>query len=84
MVCHHNVNEEDILHQCAYCGINISDFEWLSEFFGSNHYKVTSCTCGKENRVKIQFCGSGHDNFNQEKNLEMKIEHYRFDKSFFK
>ena len=35
------------MYECMYCGVDLNEKEWISEFSGSKHYKVTECTCGK-------------------------------------
>ena len=55
------VNEEDLKDICVYCSENLSDAEWQSEFLCNTHYKTTLCNCGKKISVKVDFLGSGHD-----------------------
>ena len=83
MTAHHVVQEGNIIKQCIYCGRDLSSERWDNEISGSHFYKTLKCRCGKVCRVKINYLSSGHDNFNKEKNLEMKIEHFRHDKKFF-
>jgi|TARA_Y100000310_G_C20022239_1_gene507929 hypothetical protein len=37
--------------------------EWRSEFEGEIHYKTTNCDCGKVMTVRVNFHGSGDDNW---------------------
>jgi len=80
----HIIQESDILDQCIYCGKEIQDSDWNSIFFAGHHYKIVKCKCGKENSVKCKFHGSGHDEFTNEKDLEIILKQFRYDKSFFK
>ncbi len=51
---------------CIYCAEN-SDMEWDSEFMGEHHYKSFICEhCGSTNTLKVEFQGSGHDDFGVE------------------
>jgi len=76
----HLVREEDSVIECLYCGKDLNKREWDSEFCGMLHYKIIECECGKKNRVKHPTLGSGHDNFNDDKNLEVRVGNYRFAK----
>ena len=55
---------------CDYCGkpINLE-----SEHECELHYKTIKCKCGKKVVMKVNFHGSGHDNFIKSK-LEDKIK----------
>jgi len=46
--------------RCGYCAKELSE-EWDSEWSGSIHYKVNSCSCGKKHWLIVDFLGSGHD-----------------------
>ena len=55
---------------CPYCRTELHEQEWKSEFSISKHYKTTDCKkCGKRISVPVNFHGSGHDNWREEKNL---------------
>jgi len=70
MTVHHLVNEETIKQQCIYCGNNLSDKKWISEFDFPRHYKTFLCKCGKRLRIMAPFYGSGHDNWPNGKKTE--------------
>lgn len=53
---------KDIKDQCPYCGREIKN-DWKSQFEIEMHYKRIKCACGKENVVKVDFLGSGHDDW---------------------
>lgn len=48
---------------CIYCGEPLDSEKWSSVFAQVNHYKCVLCKCGKENCVKVDFIGSGHDSW---------------------
>jgi len=59
----------------------MDDKPWISSFSGKIHYKEIKCSvCGKTNRVKVDFAGSGHDSWDKtnkwldELNKNHKIE----------
>jgi hypothetical protein len=45
----------------CYCGNELKEAEWKSTFVASQHYKSTTCDCGRDVRVIVSFGGSGHD-----------------------
>lgn len=53
---------------CRYCPQDFQDVvEWKSEFHGELHYKSTKCGgCGRNNTIRVDFHGSGHDAFSSE------------------
>ncbi|MBW3003589.1 hypothetical protein KY328_03310 [Candidatus Woesearchaeota archaeon] len=60
----HLVKSEQIKDVCPYCGKDLEDVSgWRSEFHLEMHYKKIKCSCGKENLVKVDFHGSGHDDW---------------------
>ena len=64
MPVHHLINEIDQLAKCPYCKDHLNKNEWESFFELQHHYKETSCNkCGKMIRVKVDFEGSGHDDW---------------------
>jgi hypothetical protein len=59
---HHLMKEEDMNSRCIYCNSIIDIKEWKSEFERFFHYKAVRCgRCKKENRLRVYFSGSGHD-----------------------
>ncbi len=67
---HHLIGEEDFKRLCPYCGRDVKPthaHKWHSEFIAEAHYKTLACRCGKELRIKVDFHGSGHDNWNKKK-----------------
>ena len=73
MTAHHIITEEHTIAQCPYCGKkNPPNFKSLHEL--RFHYKVMTCSCGKEIRIKFHD-GSGHDRFNEKvKNLDALVK----------
>ena len=60
----HLFKSENIREQCPYCGRDLKDKSgWKSDFHSELHYKKIVCKCGKENFVKVDFHGSGHDDW---------------------
>ena len=59
---HHLVNEEEVFEKCLYCGKKF-DKEWKSNFDVLKHYKQVVCSCGKINKIRVKFHGSGHDDW---------------------
>lgn len=59
---HHLVGE---IHQkifCIYCKRDIPSEKWESEWHAETHYKTLNCDCcGKKLHIKMDFHGSGHD-----------------------
>ena len=52
------------LTQCRKCGNDLEDKPWQSNWEGAQHYKTNTCDrCGKKNWVKVDFEGSGHDDW---------------------
>ena len=71
-----DITHNSVLLRCEYCDSALEG-EWEPEFSesGAQYYKTTTCVvsdCGKKNRVKQEFLGSGHDSVvgNQETELE--------------
>jgi hypothetical protein len=59
---HHLIKDDFSNRTCPYCFVDLNgDTEsvWESEL----HYKEIDCQCGKRVRMKVDFAGSGHDNF---------------------
>jgi hypothetical protein len=70
MSAHHLLKSNDLEFICPYCRTELHEHEWKSEFSVSKHYKSTKCKkCNKNVHVKVNFQGSGHDNWREEKNL---------------
>lgn len=48
--------------KCRLCGNDLANQPWHSEWDGPQHYKTNLCNkCGKKTWVKVNFEGSGHD-----------------------
>lgn len=62
----HLVKEQDNKWNCLYCSTELSANNWKSIWEGQFHYKETRCNCGKKHRVKVDFCGSGHDDWDEQ------------------
>ena len=63
---HHLVKEQENIWHCLYCNKELSANDWKSIWEGEFHYKETRCKCGKKHRVKVDFCGSGHDEWDKQ------------------
>lgn len=63
---HHLVKEGGNPWHCLYCSTELSANDWQSVWESQFHYKVTRCKCGKKQRVKVNFCGSGHDDWDEQ------------------
>lgn len=60
----HHVKSDQLKEICPYCGKSLNKAnDWRSEFHIDMHYKKLVCSCGKENIVKVDFLGSGHDDW---------------------
>ena len=68
---HHMIRKVEKEGQCIYCNETLDAQKWESEFAPRNHYKCVICKCGKENCVKVDFVGTGHDNWS---GLEKKVK----------
>ncbi len=69
----HLIDSKDVnlLLKCMYCGNGLDDRK--SEFLENNHYKTIDCSgCGKTHTTKVDFLGSGHDNWYEE--LKEKLQ----------
>ena len=73
MSVHHLLTEKDLKIICPYCKASIKENEWKSHFELEHHYKTTECKCGETISIKVDFHGSGHDNWNK-KSLENAIK----------
>lgn len=55
----------DLGKKCLYCKKELDSSLWSSHWDAlhheEHHYKLIKCGCGKKNWVKMDFCGSGHD-----------------------
>ncbi|PIN73449.1 hypothetical protein COV20_04460 [Candidatus Woesearchaeota archaeon CG10_big_fil_rev_8_21_14_0_10_45_16] len=60
-------------HECFYCDNKLEDDRWESVWVGQKHYKVNKCKCGKRVWIKVEFSGSGHDDFKHENELESMV-----------
>ncbi|MEA3429857.1 MAG: hypothetical protein U9R08_01145 [Nanoarchaeota archaeon] len=71
----HMVKSEQVKDQCPYCGTDLDKVTgWESEFHIGMHYKKITCSCGKENILKVDFIGSGHDTWDGKPNWKGKIK----------
>ena len=77
MTVHHLITEDHQLHSCIYCRAPVTDIRWQSEFDKTFHYKTTVCSCGKRLRVKVNFQGSGHDEWGIDKRVRQELEKIR-------
>jgi len=63
----HLIKEEHQKEFCPYCGTNLSKEKWVSEFHLEHHYKTLLCPkCKKQISLKVDFHGSGHDEWSDE------------------
>lgn len=69
MTLHHHIQGSDLEAICPYCFIKLDEKEWNSEFDIEEHYKCHICKCGKKVCLKVNFHGSGHDEWRKETNL---------------
>jgi len=66
----HLVKERENKWHCLYCNEDLGANDWKSIWNGQFHYKITHCKkCGKKHRVKVDFCGSGHDSWDEQVDL---------------
>ena len=70
MIDHHLIKRIEKEGNCIYCSEKLPD-TWESSFASQSHYKCVVCTCGKNNCVRVNFQGTGHDTWS---GLEKKIE----------
>ena len=70
MTSHHHIGQKDLKEKCPYCGSGLKKEDWRSEFEAFHHYKHNKCGCGKTVSIKVDFHGSGHDDWS---GLEKKI-----------
>jgi hypothetical protein len=75
---HHLLKEKDQLNNCFYCGNDLKNNRWVSDFSEGFHYKISLCNCGRCNSIRETILqGSGHDDwdgtwFNFEEFKKMK------------
>jgi len=63
----HLIKEEHQKEFCPYCGRDLSKENWVSDFHLEHHYKVVVCSGrNKKISIKVDFHGSGHDEWNNE------------------
>jgi hypothetical protein len=58
---HPLLNEGHQKSNCVYCKKSLAELTWESVWHGEFHYKMIQCECGKENFIRMNFHGSGHD-----------------------
>lgn len=68
----HLIKEQENKWHCLYCNHELGDHNWISVWEGEFHYKEARCKCGKKQRVKVDFVGSGHDDWDKEVGLIFK------------
>jgi hypothetical protein len=68
VVIQHLVTETSFKDQCVYCGNNLTENDWVSEWIGNMHYKTTTCDCAHKVTVHVSHMGSGHDNWDKKLN----------------
>jgi len=64
------IDENDLKTHCCYCNSKLKD--WKSEFLTNTHYKTCVCSCGKKVSVKVDFMGSGHDEWENEEESDIE------------
>ncbi|NQU79371.1 hypothetical protein HQ545_06410 [Candidatus Woesearchaeota archaeon] len=73
MSVHHIIGKDNQKQSCPYCGKKVEKSGWRSLFDQTNHhYKIHNCECGREINIKVDFMGSGHDDWC--KDLDAVIE----------
>ncbi|MDP7115739.1 MAG: hypothetical protein QF632_04020 [Candidatus Woesearchaeota archaeon] len=68
----HLVDEDHQKVKCLYCNNEKHLKEWTSEFESELHYKIFICDCGAKTRIRMDFMGSGHDNWDENNPPEME------------
>lgn len=82
----HLLKERENKWTCIYCNQGLGKNNWGSEWEGEQHYKTTKCSCcGRKIRIKVDFCGTGHDDWHEQESWvfdkgKMKDEKSDFDK----
>jgi hypothetical protein len=61
------MRENDFKEKCMYCHRVLVSDDWRSHFSAQTHYKTMKCECGKLNKIKVDFVGSGHDTWHAKK-----------------
>ena len=70
---HHIIKTETIKRQCPYCKLDLGNAtKWNSEFDFHLHYKKLTCQCGKKLWLKVDFIGSGHDDWQKQKRITIE------------
>jgi len=62
----HMIREMHYIDVCPRCRQSMKHKRFESEFHGKLHYKAARCDCGEKVWVKVNFDGSGHDNWHEE------------------
>ncbi len=56
------------LKKCLFCNNSLENKPWQSQWELNQHYKTHICEkCGKKNWVKVDFLGSGDDDWQPDK-----------------
>ncbi len=71
---HQLVSEGHLKKFCIYCKTDVPMEKWESEFDSEGHYKTFTCSCGKKLHIKMDFEGSGHDSWNEERFSQVKMK----------
>lgn len=72
---HHLVREDDQKIFCIYCKRDVPVKNWESEWHSEMHYKTLNCECcGRKLHIKVNFEGSGHDEWTGHKLCPIKSE----------
>lgn len=72
---HHLITEKHQRHICIYCRNPATN--WQSEFYNAHHYKTSICSCGRKLSIRMDFMGSGHDEWNIEHKVNQELKKIR-------
>lgn len=65
------MKEEDFSEHCSYCGEKLNKSEWETVHYSHAWYKVMDCSCGKENKVTLDFKNTAHAKWIEEEILHL-------------
>ncbi len=78
MEVHHLIAEHHsalVKTKCLQCNESINSEKWSSTHHLEFHYKTLICgKCGYQNLLKVDFHGSGHDNWHKKGTIEEKLK----------
>ena len=84
----HLISQEGhLISVCYTCGAGIVNQSWKSEFHGEFHYKTTTCwKCGKDHSIKVNFHGSGDDDWEEKVKdfIKFNLDHKEIKKNMSK